>query len=115
MLDLLSLINSFGTLAKLYDCSLHHFTTSLCIMYSIDSFVNFQSVGRNLKGELFDPTVWGGGYVVKWGSGIAHSIALLKSVSARLADPYTTTNTALEVNASSSGKITIGPKIKKML
>ena len=40
----------------LYECSLHHFKTSQCMlkMCSIDTFNNIQLGGWNLKGGLFD-------------------------------------------------------------
>ena len=51
-----SAFTHMGTWRKIYDCSLHHFTTSQCIVkcVSIDISVNLQPVGWNLTGGLFD-------------------------------------------------------------
>ena len=65
-----------GLWRKLYNCSLHHFTTSQCILKCVD----WHLVGCNLKVGLFDPR-----FGVS-GRGLAHLIACpLVSISSPLA------------------------------
>ena len=59
-----SVFTHLGHWRKMYDCSLHQFTTTQYIpiypkMFSIDIFVNLQPAGWNLKARLFDLLVWG--------------------------------------------------------
>ena len=81
-----SVFTHLGLWRKLYDCSLHHSTTSQCIILQCVrltfSTTSLSSVGWNLMGRLFDPRFeeLGGGGGRGWAHLIAHPWVLISAL-----------------------------------